>query len=138
MVENAPSVPMRSESSELDRAIEEAEAILPGTPGTDGAPDERWQAIIRIGNYVGSHPMQVWRFAAKWGRHPQLDLRQAIATVLLEHLLEHHFELIFQLACEEARKSKRFRQTLQMSGMPLTHTSPDHRAKFDEFLQSFR
>src|SRR5829696_8189359 len=75
-------------------AISKANAVLPGEP-VDGGSDPRWQAIIRVGEYIESNPESVWRFVRRWDGHPQEDLRDAIATCLLEHLLEYHFETYF-------------------------------------------
>lgn len=74
-------------------AIRAAEALLPGEPSSE--IDPRWQAIIVVERFVESSPEPVWEFVRRWGSHPQEDLRDAIATLLLEHLLEHHFEAIF-------------------------------------------
>jgi hypothetical protein len=82
-------------------AIRRAEALLPGEPVAEG-PDPRWQAIIRVGDYVPAEPEAVWEFVRVWGSHPQEDLRDAVATCLLEHLLEHHFEAIFPRVEERA------------------------------------
>jgi hypothetical protein len=71
-------------------AIREAETLLPGVPVEVGR-DARWQAIIAVGEYIESEPEAVWAFIRQWGGHPEEDLRDAIATCLLEHLLEHHF-----------------------------------------------
>jgi hypothetical protein len=76
-------------------AIRRAEALLPGEPASEGESDPRWQAIIDVGEYVATEPEAVWEFVRAWGGHPQQDLRNAIACCLLEHLLEHHFQLIF-------------------------------------------
>ena len=75
-------------------AIRCAEALLPGEPVADGL-DPRWQAIIAVGEYTQSEPAAVWSFIRRWGGQPQEDLRNAIATCLLEHLLEYHFEAYF-------------------------------------------
>jgi hypothetical protein len=96
----------------LRRLITQAENILPGRPAPDGTQDLRWLAIIWIGDHIREQPEPVWDFARKWGKHSQQDLRMAIATLLLEHLLEHHFELIYPRVCVEVRKSKRFADTL--------------------------
>jgi hypothetical protein len=79
---------------EVAEAIREAEAILPGVPAEEGQ-DPRWQAIIAVGEFVESDPEAVWGFVRRWGGHPQEDLRDAIATCLLEHILEYHFAVYF-------------------------------------------
>lgn len=92
----------------VQRAIVRAERILPGTPAPKGKRDPRWQAIIRIGEFIETQPEPVWEFAHRWGKHAQSDLRMAVATCLLEHLLEHHFELLFPRVRRAAMKSPRF------------------------------
>lgn len=81
-------------------------------PSPEGAIDPRWQAIIRVGEFVESHPDEVLEFALRWGKHAQRDLRAAIATCVLEHLLEHHFERVFPSVRDAARASRRFADTL--------------------------
>jgi len=51
----------------VSELIRDAEAILPGTPAPEGADDPRWQAIIAIGEYIETHPEDVWPFVARWG-----------------------------------------------------------------------
>jgi len=97
--------------SAVQRAIARAERILPGTPAPDGECDPRWQAILDISNYVETQPEAVWQFAHRWGKHAQADLRMAVATCLLEHLLEHHFELLFPRVRRAALESPRFANT---------------------------
>jgi hypothetical protein len=84
---------VRRDSREAIQAIRAAEALLPGEPSA--GTDPRWQAIIAVGEFIESSPEPVWEFVCSWGGHPQEDLRDAIACLLLEHLLEHHFEAIF-------------------------------------------
>jgi hypothetical protein len=91
-------------------AIREAETVLPGEPVDEGT-DPRWQAIIRIGEYVESYPEPVWRFIRRWGKHAQEDLRTAVATCLLEHLLEFHFETYFPHVEETALADPLFADT---------------------------
>jgi hypothetical protein len=93
------------------RAIARAERVLPGVPASDGKRDPRWQAIIRVGQFVETQPEAVWQFARRWGTHAQRDLRSAVATCLLEHLLEHHFELVFQRVRRASLESVRFADT---------------------------
>ena len=92
-------------------AIEYANSLLPGTPAPEGAHDPRWQAIIAVADYIESQPEEVWQFVVRWGGHRQGDLRSAIATCLLEHLLEAHFCLIFPRVCELVMKDGLFADT---------------------------
>jgi hypothetical protein len=98
-------------SRAVHRAIARAERILPGVPAAEGKRDPRWQAIIRVSELIETQPETVWEFARRWGRHAQDDLRAAVATCLLEHLLEHYFELLFPRVRREALASRRFADT---------------------------
>ena len=100
----------------VEEAIVKAERILPGVPAPDGKKDPRWQAIIRVGEHVEDHPQQVWSFIQKWGKHQSEDISMAIATVLLEHLLEYHFADFFPLVRKTSLKSKFFADTFQRCG----------------------
>jgi hypothetical protein len=95
----------------VQQAIARAQRILPGKPATERKRDPRWQAIIRVGEFVETQPEAVWKFAHRWGRHTQADLRMAIATCLLEHLLEHHFEMLFPRVRQAVIESPRFAST---------------------------
>ena len=92
----------------VQEMIERANAILPGRAAPEGQRDWRWQCIIDLGEYVESNPEEVWAFVAQWGGHRDDDLRSAIATCLLEHLLEYHFDSIFLRVDQLARADKRF------------------------------
>ena len=98
-------VPMNAES-----AIRYTDSILPGKAPRRGI-DPRWQAIILVGEFIESDSEPVWRFIERWGRHRQRDLRDAIATCLLEHLLELHFKNYFPLVEEAARFNANFADT---------------------------
>jgi hypothetical protein len=95
-------------------AIRKAERILPGKEAAEGEVDPRWHAIIDVSEHIQQHPNEMWRFARKWGAHANEDLRMAVATCLLEHLLEWHFDLVFPLVAEACRESGRFAWTLSM------------------------
>ena len=95
----------------IEDAIREAESILPGVPAPEGEEDPRWRAIIAVGNYVETNPNEIWEFVARWGRNRQEDVRDAIATCLLEHLLGCHFKTIFPLVEAETKKNKLFADT---------------------------
>lgn len=117
------------------RAIAGAERILPGKPATEGDTDPRWQAIIRVGEFIDTQPELVWQFAHRWGKHAQSDLRGAIATCLLEHLLERHFELLFPRVRRAAMESSRFANTFGMCWR-LGHAATSKNAARIRRLQS--
>jgi len=90
-------------------ATREAEAILPGgAPSPDGVRDARWQAVIAVAEYIETNPQEVWQFIKKWGVHKDDDIRSAIATCLLEHLLAFDFETYFPKVKAEVKESPLF------------------------------
>lgn len=101
-----------SPETALKRSLARAEALLPGNPAPEGKVDPRWQAMLRVADFLETHPEEVWRFVQRWGKHAQADLRAAVATCLLEHLLEHHLELLFPRVRTAAVASRRFADTL--------------------------
>jgi hypothetical protein len=103
-----------SNNVSVAHAIRKAERILPGKEAPEDELDPRWQAIIDVAEHIHQHPDEVWRFTRKWGAHANADLRMAVATCLLEHLLEHHFDRLFPLVSEACRQSRRFADTFGM------------------------
>jgi hypothetical protein len=61
----------------------------------DADNDCRWQALIVVGESVESDPEAVWQVVCEHGASEDEDMRSGVATVLLEHLLEHHFDAYF-------------------------------------------
>jgi hypothetical protein len=98
----------------VTRAIKNAERVLPRRKAPEGQLDPRWQAIIAVAEHIEQHPEEVWRFTRKWGASADADLRAAVGTCLLEHLLEHHFDRIFPLVFEACHHSRRFADTFLM------------------------
>jgi len=114
--------------------IERANAILPGRAAPEGQRDWRWQCIIDLGEYVESNPEELWTFVKKWGSHPDEDLRAAIATCLLEHLLEHHFDFIFPRVEQQVSVDKRFGETFGMCAKCGQAELPDNALRFDALM----
>ncbi|HQL76398.1 MAG TPA: hypothetical protein PLD58_24740 [Phycisphaerae bacterium] len=113
--------------------IRRAEALLPGRPAPEEQEkDPRWQAIIEIGKYVESDCDAVWAFAARWGSQGDEDLRAAVATCLLEHLLEYHFDRFFPLVRNLAGSDPRFAATFLLCGKFGRAESGDNSRRFDE------
>jgi hypothetical protein len=119
-------------------AIENADAILPGTPAADGQVDPRWQAVIAVAEFIEDSPEPVWSFLERWGQHADEDLRQAIATCILEHLLEHHFDLVIPRVKRLARTSSAFAQTLAMCWRFGESNRPENAARLDRLLRHLR
>lgn len=120
---------------ELKNTIRRAERILPGKPAPDGESDPRWQAILRIEDFVEIQPKAVWAFVRRWGKHPNPDLRSAIATLLLEDLLKYHFDLIFPSVEDEVLTSKRFKDTLKRCWKLGQASKPRNATKIDRLLR---
>ena len=64
-----------------------------------------------MGEYVETAPEVLWSFTLRWGSHPDADLQMAIATCLLAHLLEHHFDTLIDRV-ETAAPSPEFARTV--------------------------
>ena len=83
-----------------------------GRPQRRAASISAWQAVIEVGRFIESDPEPVWQFVRQWGNCPQEDVAAAIACCLLEHLLEHHFDLIFPRVEKAAKEDPLFACTL--------------------------
>ena len=116
---------------DLSDLITAAEALLPGEALPDDETDPRWQAMHAIADHIEEEPEQVWDFVARWGGHPQDDLRMAIATCLLEHLLEHHFELIFPRVAASVVDDRLFADTFSHCWKFGQSMQPGNERKFD-------
>jgi hypothetical protein len=95
----------------VSETIAEAEAILPGQAAPEEAVDPRWQAIIKIATFIEPEPDAVWVFILRWGCNADEDLRTAVATVLLEHLLERHFADFFPKVARAVEENVLFEDT---------------------------
>ena len=115
-------------------AISEANAILPGIAAREDARDPRWQAIIAVAEFVESDPEPVWAFVARWGTHCDGDLRAAIATCLLEHLLEHHFALVFPRVEDLVRRDPSFSDTFRRCWKFGQSRLPENSARYDRLM----
>lgn len=77
--------------------------------------DCRWQALLVCGEFIATRPEDVWALVAEHGDTRDEDLRTGVATVLLEHLLEHDFERWFpQVAAAVRGGATGLAQTLRL------------------------
>ena len=95
-------------------AIAAASQLLPGVAAPDRQTDPRWQAIIRVAEFASSNPDEVWQFAALWGSHSDPDIRAAVATCIVEHLLEADFSSTFPRVAALARANSNFALTVRL------------------------
>lgn len=118
------------------QAILAAERILPGKAAPDGQTDPRWQALIQIGYFIPSDPEPIWCFALKWGSQSDEDLRSAVATILLEHLLGDHFDLIFPRVEVAVRSTALFADTFKRCWKFDQAAKPPRAQLFDDLQNS--
>jgi hypothetical protein len=85
-----------------------------------------------IGQFVEREPDAIWPFVLRWGSHEDEDLRSAIATLLLEHLLEYHFDLIFPQVKVAARRNEWFARTTAQCWKFGQAKDPQRSALFDD------
>ncbi|HXY03750.1 MAG TPA: hypothetical protein VEI49_09220 [Terriglobales bacterium] len=122
----------------VKNAIEAAERLLPGRAAPEGEQDPRWQAIIVIGEFVEKEPEAVWPFVLRWGSHEDEDLRAAVATLLLEDLLEYHFDLIFPRVEAAARSNQWFGKTTAQCWKFGQAKDPQRAVRFDDLRTELR
>ena len=97
----------------------------------------RWQAAIALGEFVASDPERVWPLVVKHGSRRHADVRMAIATCVLEHLLELHFNTFFSRIENTAQSSFWFANTTgscwQMGQAELPRNASRWRSLIGEF-----
>ena len=116
--------------------IRKAEQLLPGTAAPDGEPDPRWQAIIDVSEFIEQEPEAVWNFARRWGTYPDEDLRNAIATCLIEHLLQHHFDLMLPKVEQAVGADPEFAETVRRCWAFGQADTPDNIKRLSRVLKS--
>jgi hypothetical protein len=70
--------------------------------------DIRWQAAVVIGEFIDSEPDRVWEIIVAHSDSADADLRTAVATVLLEHLLQRQGARYRPLVDQLAHRSAQF------------------------------
>jgi hypothetical protein len=93
--------------------------------------DCRWQALIVVGEFIETQPEKVWQVVRKYGASPDEDMRDAVACVLLEHLLEHHFKAYFPRVEELALANPLFGDTFERCWKFGQSERPANAKRFD-------
>jgi hypothetical protein len=122
----------------VNEAIAQAEAILPGVAAPEDEKDPRWQAIIAVGEFIGDQPEAVWPFVERWGAYPDDDLQAAIGTCLMEHLLEYHFDLVFPRMERLARSNPDFAHVVDWCWTFGEAERPENAARLQELKAELR
>ncbi len=103
-----------------------------------GSRDEtvRWQAASALGAYCETSPEMVWPLTVKWGSCATEDVRAAISTCVLEHLLEHHFAEYLPKTRSAVHQSNHFADTFSGCWKLGQAAQPENAEKWDE-LEAF-
>ena len=123
--------------SSVQEKLAVAEQLLPGRTAPEGTEDARWQAIIEVAMFAEREPEAIWPFVLKWGSHEDEDVRAAIATCLLEDLLQYHFDLLFPRVAFAARSSEFFAKTTAMCWKFGEAAEPVRAANLTPFVPRF-
>lgn len=71
----------------LDFILKMADRLIP-----DRNNSIRWRTFLLVGEYIRDFPSKVWPFIVKYGAVPNKDIRNGVASCLLEHILEYHYD----------------------------------------------
>lgn len=63
--------------------------------------ETRWAAAHAATDFIDKSPMETWHLVVTHGSSADEDTRMAVATCILEHLLEKHFDTFFPLLEQE-------------------------------------
>jgi uncharacterized protein DUF6869 len=129
---------VQSHAMTLEQTITAAEIFLPGHPAPEGMPDARWQAISAIGEFIEENPEPVWSFVVRWGSSSDADLRMALATCLLEHLLELHFDHFISRVEQAALADPLFGEMTASCWKFGQSEDPHRAARLDRLLRALR
>ena len=97
-----------------------------------------WKAAARLGDFVEVAPDNVWGLVTKWGDSDNDQVRMALATCVLEHLLEHHFDRYFPLVEELALSNSRFGDTFHSCWQFGQSDAPENAARMDSLKDRIR
>ena len=119
------------EAADAPAAVERAEAMLASTDN-----DTRWQGAILLGEFCETAPETIWPSVVSWGSSADDDMRAAIATCVLEHILEHHFDTFFDRSRQIVTAgNSAFADTLSQCWHFGQAELPANKTKLDELLK---
>lgn len=102
---------------------------------SDSENNCRWQSLIVVSESIETKPDLIWEVISEFGDSEDDDMRTAIATILLEHLLDYDFDKYFPKIREEILKARyRFIDTLDMCWFD-DNSGPNYK-KVQSFLKN--
>jgi hypothetical protein len=97
----------------------------------------RWAAAAELSEFTKKAPEALWPIILKHGASGDADLRQAVATCLLEHVLEYHFAHYFPLLEIEIKKGNaNLRDTFSSCWKFGQSEQPENSKKWDRLLSA--
>lgn len=99
----------------------------------------RWAAAQAAGELIAQTPWDVWRLVLRHGISKNEDTRAAVATCMLEHLLEDHFDTFFPLLETQIRNGNYLLgDTLRRCWKLGIAELPDNAERWDRLVSDVR
>lgn len=100
-------------------------------------PSRRWEAASALTDYAVTSPEKVWPIIVRQVSRDDEDLQEAIATCILEHVLEYHFNRFFELLEEEIAKNgnEKLRETLKLCWKLGQAETPENSVRWDRLVR---
>jgi hypothetical protein len=95
----------------------------------------RWQSLIIIGEFLDKYPNDIFNLIVKYGSSKDEDMRTAVATILLEHLLEKDFKKYFSLYKNISKDNSYLLDTL--SKCWVNKSNSRKQKEINSYLKSF-
>jgi hypothetical protein len=97
-----------------------------------GDEKARWQGAELLGEFAETAPELAWPLVVCFGSSEDSDVRMAIATCVLEHIFEYHFDRYFPEAERlVAAGNKQFADTVSSCWAFGQTEFPANKARFD-------
>lgn len=96
----------------------------------------RWKGAELAGALIEESPHLAWQLVLRFGRSENEDVRAAVATCVLEHLLEVKFDEFFPLLERELQETDPLLEdTFRLCWKLGVATEPRRSARWDELLR---
>jgi len=121
---------------EFEAALKHAETMLRLNPSSrTSGKNPKWAAVGALNKFIRWRPQQVWLVIRRWGQSDDPDTRAAIATCLLEHLLQYHFQTYIDRVDRLARSDPNFAHTVSFCWKFGQSEKCENSARFDAVIE---